>query len=1072
MKHGIGKAKSLQSFLGGKMRRVAFAATLAVIILSSMVGRAQSTTSAVNGTVTDSTGAVVVGASISVVNTATGIVHRTTSDSLGSYHVTQLAPGSYTMDVTKAGFETQNIQPFQLFVDQQLQQNIALKVGQAVQTVSVSAAALLLDTETSNQGQIIQNQQINDMPLNGRDVLQLAQLSAGVTPVISGISSPASSWTGTQVVSVMIGGLREDDTSYLYDGIETRNAWYGADGLLPSPDNIQEFKVEQSGSSAAFGDGGAFITVVTKSGTNQLHGSAFEFVRNNDMNARNYFNTAAPPPFHQNQFGASIGGPIKRNKMFFFGSYEGFRQISSSDIYNNVPTAAQLKGDFSADTNQLVNPKVLIDPVAGGYTPFTGNQIGSQYWDSIGQKILALFPPANGSFTGGTTNYHYISQTINNWDQENGRFDYAISNKDSVFVRFTNQNQTQTVTDITKWRTKIYPSDPKNLGVGWTRVFSPNLVNNVRYGWAHTAVGVQRVDGYLKSDANPLNLINEQDQPGSYGYPAFSVTNHANPGSTQGTDIVREGMNMWTESLMWQKGRHQLTGGLDLRYQPIYMYEDWEATTITFNGNETGDPVADLLMGVPATGSTAIGDPELNFRMWYQGYYVQDNFKVNNHLTVNMGGRWEHAQPPVDTNNHVGSYQFSTNLDLTYPATSALGLGRQMQKSVFYNWSPRFGFNYNPFVNGNWDVKGGAGLYYLQPNINQYEVEVDTTQYYLIKTFPNSVIGQPLSYTLGNLWSLTVPGSGPTISFEQPDGKTPYTYEWSLSVDRTLKSWLLEATYMGSAAHHYEVRAEIDPELPGAVFPLAGWKAVEENGNWGSSNYNGLIARVEHRFSSGFSVLGSYTLSKCLGVPWQDQFTWHPLNLRADRGHCAWDMHQNLTGNGIYELPFGKGRAFMNQGGLTDAVLGGWKLAAIAALRSGPWLTLGSSQALGTFVNALPNATGPVNNKSLNGGLGKNGKLGPYFNTANVQKITTIGVQGNSGVGNVYGPGSATWDLSVNKTWTYAERYGLTFRADAFNAFNRVNFAGLSTSSTSSTFGKVTSAGAARTIQLSLRFAF
>ncbi len=1054
------------------MKRALFAVvTVATVFLASTAGRAQSTTSAIDGTVTDSSAGIVAGAKVTVVNTETGVEYHATTDNLGAYHISQLPPGSYTMAVSSAGFQTQNLKAFRLFVDQHLQQNITLAVGQEVQTVSVSASALLLDTETANQGQLIENQQINDMPLNGRDVLQLAQLSAGVTPVVPGMSSPASSWTGTQVVSVMIGGLREDDASYLYDGIETRNAWYGADGLLPSPDNIQEFKVEQSGSSAAFGDGGAFVTMVTKSGTNQVHGSAFEFFRNNDLNSKNYFSTVVPP-FHQNQFGGSIGGPIKRNKMFFFGNYEGFRQIFSSDVYTNVPTAAMLKGDFSAITKQLVNPKNVIDPVAGGYTPFPGNQIPIQYFDPAGQQILGLFPAPNGSFLNNTANYHYAPPTISSWNQESAKFDYAVSAKDNVFVRFTNQNSIQTVDDVTKWRQKIYPSDPKNLAVGWTHVISPNIVNNFRYGWSHTAVGVQRFDGYLQADANPLHLPNEQDQPGSYGYPSFSITNYANPGSTQGTDIVREGMQMWTDSFMWQKGRHQMTFGLDLRYQPIYMYEDWKGSSISFNGTYTGDPIADLLVGASSAAGTAIGDPELNLRMWYQAYYVQDTFKVNRHLTINIGGRWEHQQQPVDTKNHVGSYDFAHNAVLDYPATNSLGLSRAMVKPVYYNWSPRFGFNYSPSANGNWDVKGGFGLYYLQPNINQYEVEVDTLTYYLVKNFTQSAIGKPLNFVASQLFGNSVPGTLPTSSFIQANEKTPYVYEWNLSVARSISNWLLEATYMGNSSHHIEMRVEIDPELPGAVYPIAGFAALEENENTGVSSYHGLVTRVEHRFSSGFSLLGSYTFSKCLGLPWQDQFTWNPLNLRLDRGHCTWDMNQNLTANSIYELPFGKGKAFLNRGGFANALLGGWKVAAIAGLRSGPWLTLGSSQALGTFVNALPNVIGPVNNDSLHGNLGKDGQLGPYFNTQNVKAITAIGVQGNAGVANIKAPGSATWDLSGNKTWKYAERYGLTFRADAFNAFNRVNFSGLSTNVNSSTFGKVTSAGNPRTIQLSLRADF
>lgn len=1069
MWQGIGRAKSLQGLLKGTKRSVTFVVTLAALLVSSVPGRAQSTTSAVNGTVADSTGAIVIGASILVTNSATGVAYSATTDNLGAYHVTQLPPGSYTLTVSKTGFETQNIQAFNLFVDQQFQQNITLGVGQTTQNVTVSADALLLDTETSNQGQVIENQQIGDMPLNGRDVLQLAQLSAGVTPVVAGMSSPASQWTGTSTVALVIGGLREDDVSYLYDGIETRNAWYGAAGLLPSPDFTQEFKVEQSGAPAAYGNGGAFVSVVTRSGTNQFHGAVYEYLRNNDFDARNYFDQGSPPPFHQNQFGASFGGPIKKNKMFFFGNYEGFRQISPQNVYANVPSAAQLAGNFNADSTPLLNPFNIVN---GAYQPFPGNQIPSNLFNATAQKVLAYYPAPNGSYASNQ-NYHYLANTTDNWDQENVRWDYAISNNDNVFVRFTNQNQTTSVTDITPSREIIYPSNPKNLAIGWTHSFSPALINNVRYGWSHTAVGEQRADGYDESKSNPLGLIGEVDQPGSYGPPSFSVTNYANPGSTEGTDIVREGMNMWTESLQYQKGRHQITAGLDVRYQPIFMYEDWAATNITFNGSYTGEPIADLLLGVPSNGFTALGDPTMNLRMWYQSYYVGDNFKVNSHLTLSAGARWEHVKQPIELKNHVGSFDLATNQDLSYPDTSVLGLGRAMVKPVYTNFSPRLGFNWTPFARGNTDIKGGFGIFYLQPNINQYEVEVDTTKYYLIQSYGNAPVGKPLNYTLNQLFGPTVPGGGPTASFIQPNGQTPYTYEWNLSIAHTVKDWVFEASYLGSAAHHYEERPNIDPENTDGTYPLPGWNGVQENTMSGSSFYSGLVARVEKRYSSGFSLLGSYTFSKCLGWPWQDVFSWHPLDMGLDRGHCQEDMNHVLVANSIYELPFGHGKQFLNNSSaISDAFLGGWKVAAIASLHSGTWSTLGSSQSLGIFVNALPNVTGSVNNPSLHGGLGKNGKLGPYFNTENVQPVTAVGVQGNSSVQSVSGPGSADWDLSGDKTWRFAERYGLTFRADVFNAFNRVNFYGLDTGVNDSKFGYVQSANAARQIQLSLRFAF
>jgi hypothetical protein len=1085
--------------LAARMFSVALPAAVLTILLSiSICGRAQSVTgSQVNGTVTDSTGAVVPGANVTVTNPATGVVYRAVTDGLGAYHVTDLPPGRYTMDVTKAGFATQHVLAFTLIVGQLFQQNIALAVGQAEQSVAVNAAALLLNTESSHDEQLIESQQIDDMPLNGRDYLQLAQLDAGVVPVsgISGISSPASSWASDSgVVAVDVSGLREDDNSYLYDGIETRNAWYGAVGLQPDPDMVQEFVMMNSAAPAQYGVGGAFVNVVTRSGTNQFHGSAYEYLRNNDFDARNYFDaTPGAPAFHQNQFGVSVGGPIKRNKIFFFGNYEGFRQLVPADDYNLVPDANQIAGKFGADTQQLYNPYVADPESPTGYAPLEGNQVPSGYFSAIGQKILALYPGSNGSYLNGTANYFNVATTTNNWNQFSGRIDYTVSARDTVFGRYTGENQTVTAPGMTTYNGQIFPSSPKNLAIGWTHIFSPRLVNNIRYGWSHTAVGLERGDGYDTSLANPLGLVAEEDAPGSDGPPQIGVNGYGNPGSTNGTDLVREGLNMWTESLMFQKGKHQLTGGLDIRYEPMYMYEDWSATAIDFNGAYTGDPVADLLMGVPDTTRTSLGNPTMNLKMWYQAYYVQDNFKANRKLTLNYGLRWEHRSPPIEANNRVGSFDIATGQDLTYPATSVLGLGRNMVKPDWTNWAPRFGFNWLPSDKLNVDVKGGFGMYYLQANINQYEVEVDTTQLYEVDDFNNPAVGQTLAFNLDGTHGLpgmystgmtngNFSGGGPTVSFIQPNAPTPYAYEWNLTIDHTVKDWLFEVAYVGTSERHYEERNEIDPLNTNGVASLYAtcgtppnlvgcYSGVQENQETGTSNYDALIGRVEKRFSSGFSAAANYTLSKCLGTPYQDEFAWH-VDMHLDYSHCTEDINDIFTANGIYELPFGHGKMFLNSGTVADEVLGGWKIAGISTLRTGPWTTLGSQQNIGFFDGGLPDLNGPVNNHSLHGGLGRNGKLGPYFNTQNVINLSAVGVQGDSGPHNVENPGYQDYDVSAYKTWKFGENPSLSFRADFFNIFNRVNFGSVSTYDLASNFGDVSSAYPAREIQLSMRFTF
>jgi hypothetical protein len=1097
MKQRIRKWQSCRKTVG-PARTMAFWAVLALMLISALPGRAQQVTSGqVNGTVADSSGALVVGANLTVTNTATGVVYPAVTDSMGAYHVTNLPPGSYTMEVTKSGFATQHVLPFTLVVSQVFQQNITLAVGQAVQNVSVNAGDLLLNTESSHDEQLIESQQIDNMPLNGRDYLQLAQLDAGVVPVsgISGVSSPASSWASDSgVVAIDVSGLREDDNSYLYDGIETRNAWYGATGLQPDPDMVQEFVMLNSAAPAQYGVGGAFISVVTRGGTNQFHGTAYEYLRNNDFDARNYFDvTQSAPPFHQNQFGASIGGPIKKNKLFFFANYEGFRQLVPSDDYNLVPNANQVAGNFSADTQQLYNPYVLDPSTPSGYATLQNNQVPSSLFSAIGQKILALYPSPNGTFLNGTANYFNVATTTNNWDQYSGRVDYTISAKDTIFGRYTGENQNVVAPGMTTYNEQKFPSSPKNLAIGWTHTFSPRLINNFRYGWSHTAVGLERGDAYDTSLANPLGLVNEEDQPGSDGPPQIGVNGYGNPGSTNGTDLVREGLNMWTESLMFQKGKHQITGGVDIRYEPMYLYEDWSATSIGFSGVYSGDPVADLLMGVPNTTRTSFGGPTMNLSMWYQAYYVQDSDKVNRKLTLNYGLRWEHRSPPVEANNRVGSFDVATGQDLTYPATKVLGLGRNMVKPTWTNWAPRFGFNWLPSDKLNVDVKGGFGMYYLQPNINQYEVEVDTTQLYEVDYFNNPAVGQTLAFNLDGTQGLpgmyqdamtdgNFTGGGPTVSFIQPNAPTPYAYEWNLTLDKTVKDWLFEAAYVGTSERHFEERNEIDPLNTNGVASLWAtcgtppnyvgcYSGVQENQETGTSNYHALILRTEKRFNSGFSAAVNYTWSKCLGTPYQDEFAWH-VNMHLDYSHCTEDINDLFTANGIYELPFGHGKMFLNNSTLADEIVGGWKVAGIATLRTGPWTTLGSQQNIGFFDGALPNIIGPINNHSLHGGLGRNFRLGPYFNTQNAVNLTAVGVQGNSETHTVENPGYQDYDLSVYKSWRFGEAANLTFRSDFFNAFNRVNFQSVSTYDLASNFGDVSGAYDAREIQFSLRLSF
>jgi len=324
-------------------------------------------------------------------------------------------------------------------------------------------------------------------------------------------------------------------------------------------------------------------------------------------------------------------------------------------------------------------------------------------------------------------------------------------------------------------------------------------------------------------------------------------------------------------------------------------------------------------------------------------------------------------------------------------------------------------------------------------------------------------------------------GGGPTVSFIQPTAPTPYAYEWNLTIDKTIRDWLFEVAYLGTSERHYEERNELDPlgtngiplyyDTCGTNHNIGCYSGVQQNQETGTSNYDALVGRVEKRFSSGLSASVNYTWSKCLGTPFQDEFTWH-VDMHLDYSHCTEDINSIFTANGIYELPFGQGKMFLNNGTFTNAVVGGWKFAGIATLRTGPWTTLGSQQNIGFFDGALPDLKGPVNNHSLHGGLGRNFRLGPYINTQNVVNISAVGVQGDSGTHTLENPGYQDYDVSAYKSWKIGEQPTLTFRADFFNVFNRVNFGSISTYDLASNFGDVSSAYDPREIQLSLRFSF
>jgi hypothetical protein len=1048
-------------------------AILAAVLLCATCCFGQRTRSELVGTVTDSSGAAVPRADVTITNTKTGVTQTTKTSDIGEYRFPELIPGTYTLRVESQGFKTQNVQPFQLYIDQTARQDVTLAVGAQNETITVSASAAVavLDTENATQGQVIQNKQIVDLPLNGRNFMDLAPLSTGVTPIMAGMNTAATFWggggtAGTGAVSLSIAGTREDDVSYLLEGIETRNNWFGAVGIKPSVEAIQEFKVQETGSSAAYGYGAAFVNTTLKSGTNRLHWTAYEFLRNNALDARNFFDIGPPPPFRQNQFGGNVGGPVVKDKAFFFVNYEGFRQSRPAPWYTLVPTPAQKQGDFSALTTPLVNP-FTGEPVAD-------NIISSTLFSAPGVKALGYYPEPNGTYPGGL-NYFTVRSTTNDANQVNARGDYYL-NRNNITGSFTLADLTSVRPGLVDVGNASFPLHNRSASVGWVHTFTPAMLNDFRLGWSRTDSGEIRAHGYDTSFANPLGLANSANTPGQYGLPDIGLTGYGSPSPGVGTNLIHDNIFMLTDSILFQHGKQAIRVGGDIRFEPMYMYENWAHPWLDFNGSYSGEPVADLLFGVFDSAGTAIGDPTLHWRKWYQAYYVQDDIKVTPRLSLNLGLRWEYAQPPVDTRNHVGTFDFETGDVVSYPDTSSLGLGRNMVFPDHNNVAPRFGLAWRPFGEKT-VVRAGYGVYYLVSNMNQNEQEVDGPKYYLDYTYTNSPAGViPPQYITEQLYNVTGTAFG-LIGFVNPTNRTGYAHEWSLTIQRTLgHNWLLEVGTLGSAAHKTALRININTPLSAGVYPYENYQGGNsETRNGGNSIYNALTSRLERRFSSGLSVLGSYTWSKCLDYGWTDEFAPRPYDIRSQRGHCTYDITQRMAGNAVYELPFGRGKAFLNSGGVTNAALGGWQVSTIAQFSTGAWVNAVGAQNIAVFDTAFPNVIGPPNNPSLRGSIREH-NLYPYFNVSSFEPITTLccgmAVQGNAGRNIIQMPGINNWDLSLFKTWRIGEQFSLAFRSDFFNAFNHAQFNGLQTAVYAPNFGYVTSAGPGREIQFSLRLSY
>lgn len=1055
-----------------------------------------------SGRISDASGAGVPNAVLTLTNTSTNAVRTVNSSSDGDYTFPSVPPGSYNLKVEHPGFKAVTSNNIEVQVQQTVRLDLALEVGQVTESVQVEATADLLQSENATVGTVIATKSITELPLNGREYLNLVTLA----PNVSNFAPPAGQAQSRQGgdranLAISAGGNRVVFDYFTLDGVVNTDPNFNTYIVLPSIDALQEFKVQTGVYPAEFGHEATQINVLTKSGGNAYHGALFEFVRNNDFDAAPFSFTSKPQPispFKWNDYGFELDGPVRipklfngANKLFFMANDEWLVQRQNFQQAYSVPTAAMFNGDFSQLGTTIYDPTTKA--------PFAGNMIPATSISPYSKALLKYYNSATIASSNLTSNYVQSNAAPFNRDGFVLRMDFVESAKSQWSGRYSWGDENQSNQTINISGSNILTNYEQYMGTN-TRILSPNVLNEARFGYSRFYNSLGAISQGSVNIVDQLKLPNlPPGPPVTWGIPSVTLAGYSGFGdNSDGPYQNQNNTAQFIDNLSWNKGKHSLKFGFEYDRQNFnQLGNQYSRGQYQFQPNATqsapdasgkrtgGDSFAEFLLGDVYQSTIAVAAAEAHFQRNAEAAFVDDTWKVTPKLTISVGMRYELTPPFTDQINNLfivhvphiyqtpgapptdwpyfvrqgtctDPYTANPPISIRWTKTPAVCnnglLPNQLMNTRYTDFAPRFGIAFSP--DAKTVIRTGFGTFFSQDNSNSVYFDLARNLAARVSTVAQTGAA---NITYDNAFpstsGLTVPVGAPYAYSDNPNHHTPYSMQYLFNIQRQFgASWSVEAGYLGSLSHHlygFMNQNEGIPSPSGLAIdhlPFADYNFIQSVEDMGNAEYNSLSLKVNKRFTAGMSLTGAYTYGVSIddtsGIRIQGYDTLFPQNsycIRCERGPSSFDTRHRLVVSPLYELPIGKGKPLNINNSVANAVVGGWQVGGIFTLQSGVPQTI---------------TIGPLDNSNTQSGYDRPNATGAGSGTSNPSPqgwynraafvLAPAGQFGNVGRDTALAPGIFSINAEVHKNFRmpYKEGHQLQFRAEAFNVLNHPNFGG------------------------------